>query len=99
MTSYKSINLKVSCHVTVGHVFMPPISLMSSPGGAGVYVQPHCGNWSSDDAQSLRYGRLGGQHITPLLFRIYEVHFLFPKSPVVLSVMHPQRQHKHGAEG
>lgn len=48
-------------------------SIMSSPGGAGVYVQSDCGNRSADDAQSLRYSRLGGQHRTHLLFRIYEV--------------------------
>ncbi len=56
----------------LAHVFTF-ITLMSCPGGAGVYVQSDCGNRSSDDAQSLRHSWLGGQHSAHLLFRIHEV--------------------------
>uniref|UniRef100_A0A8P4GN70 Amino acid transporter transmembrane domain-containing protein n=1 Tax=Dicentrarchus labrax TaxID=13489 RepID=A0A8P4GN70_DICLA len=48
--------------------------LVSSPGGAGVHVQSDRGNRSSDDAQSLRYSRLGGQLVTPHLLRVHELH-------------------------
>lgn len=48
-------------------------AVVSSPGGAGVHVQPDCGDRSSDDAQSLRSSRVGGQLGPHHLFRIYEV--------------------------
>lgn len=44
-----------------------------SPGGAGVHVQPDCGNRSSDDAPGLRHGRLGGEPGAHHLPGIHEV--------------------------
>lgn len=46
---------------------------MSPLGGAGVHVQPDCGNRSSDDAPSIRRRRLGGQLVAHLLPGVHEV--------------------------
>lgn len=46
-------------------------------GGAGVHVQPDRRNRSSDDAQSLRSCRLGGQLSAHHLFRIHEVSLYY----------------------
>lgn len=45
----------------------------SSPGGAGLHVQPDRGDRSSDDAQGLRYSWMGGQHSSHHIPRIHEV--------------------------
>lgn len=52
--------------------------LVSTPGGAGVHVQPDCGNRSSDNAQSLRYSRMGGQLGAHHVFGIHEVNRVLP---------------------
>lgn len=46
---------------------------MSSPGGAGLHVQSDRGDRSSDDAQGLRYGRMGGQLGSHHFSRVHEV--------------------------
>lgn len=46
---------------------------MSSPGGAGLHVQSDCGDRSSDDAQGLRYSRMGGQLGPHHVSRVHEV--------------------------
>lgn len=65
---------------------------LSSPGGAGVHVQSDRGNRSLDDAQSLRYSRLGGQLIAHLLFRIHEVCVDLPQPLHLLSVSVSQQR-------
>lgn len=62
------------CDLTNICPFFPPVSLlMISLGGFGLHVQSHRGNRSSDDAQGLRYSRMGGQLSSHHLFRIHEV--------------------------
>lgn len=63
-------------------MLLPSVVLVSWSGGAGVHVQPDCGNRSSDDAQSLRHSRLGGQLGSHFLFRIYEVSVDLTPTPV-----------------
>lgn len=46
---------------------------MSSPGGAGLHVQSDRGDRSSDDAQGLRYSRMGGQLGSHHISRVHEV--------------------------
>lgn len=54
-------------------LFSPVSLVMIALGGAGLHVQSHRGNGSSDNAQGLRYSRMGGQLSSHHLFRIHEV--------------------------
>lgn len=62
-----------SCDFMNVWLFFTCVLFMSSPGGAGLHVQSDRGDRSSDDAQGLRYSRMGGQLGSHHISRVHEV--------------------------